>query len=101
MKQTEKPSSAAKMQSQSRNEEGEDVVASSTAESLAVSKEPSVQNVDPVISVEEEHKYLTSLKLLAAMISITLVGFLMLLDTSIVSTVSWCSLCVRHWGQSC
>ena len=35
----------------------------------------------------EEGEYLTGLKLLATMTAITLVGFLMLLDSSIVSTV--------------
>lgn len=38
--------------------------------------------------VGDDHVYLDGFGLLATMISITLVGFLMLLDTSIISTVS-------------
>lgn len=36
----------------------------------------------------EKHKYLTGLKVFATMVSITLAGFLMLLDSSIVFTIS-------------
>ena len=94
MEQTEKPNPDATMPPQSRNEEEEKATASSsTAGSVTVSKDLSVENTDPVVLVEDEQKYLTGLKLLVTMISITLVGFLFLLDTSIVSTVSWHSLC--------
>ncbi|MCJ1356954.1 MAG: hypothetical protein MMC33_006950 [Icmadophila ericetorum] len=87
MEQTEKPNPDATMPPQSRNEEEEKATASSsTAGSVTVSKDLSVENTDPVVLVEDEQKYLTGLKLLVTMISITLVGFLFLLDTSIVST---------------
>ena len=47
-----------------------------------------MQRRSPPVSVEEEQEYLSGLKLLVAMISLILVAFLMLLDTSIISTVS-------------
>lgn len=54
---------------------------SSTTASLAEGQS------DSLALKAEKHVYLTGFKLLAAMISITLVGFLMLLDVSIISTV--------------
>ena len=102
MQQTKKPSSGAIMPPQSGNEHGEEATAASPkAESLVASNDQSVEKMDQAVPVEEEHKYLTGLELFAAMISITLVGFLFLLDTSIVSTVSWRSLFAKSWDQSC
>ncbi len=56
-------------------------------ESTAASKDSSVEQ-DASMILEERNEYLTGLKLLSTMVAITLVGFLMLLDSSIVSTVS-------------
>lgn len=55
------------------------------AESVAGSERPSVEEIDVTIA-GEEHEYLEGLKLFSTIISITLVGFLVLLDTAIVST---------------
>ncbi|MCJ1378823.1 hypothetical protein MMC17_001922 [Xylographa soralifera] len=87
MERTEDPSSDVIMPPESTFEKGEGASASSsTAQSVPASTNLSVERMSPPASVEEEQEYLSGLKLLAAMISITLVGFLMLLDTSIVST---------------
>ena len=91
-------SSDATMPSQARNKDGEE------ATGAAELREPAVVKPVHIVSgegKEEKHQYLTGLKLFASMISITLVGFLMLLDTSIVSTVSKRYLSASLRGRSC
>ncbi|KAK9250091.1 major facilitator superfamily domain-containing protein [Lipomyces tetrasporus] len=53
---------------------------------MAAAMEQSVETMDSIVPAEEEHEYLTGSKLLATMSSLTLVGFLMMLDVSVVAT---------------
>ena len=77
------------MPDQPRDEDGENTTSpSSTTDIMAESKEQSVETMDPDVSTEEAQEYLTGIKLLMTMFSLTFVGFLMLLDVSIVATVS-------------
>jgi hypothetical protein len=70
--------------------ESDDKNEGNTMNNRPVSKENVMPDVDPVVnSHEEAHRYLSGLKLFLVMFSITLGGFLLLLDTSVVSTVSW------------
>jgi hypothetical protein len=64
----------------------------SVQDTISASQEASVDNLETTIPAEEEHEYLGGYQLFFALFAPTLVGFLMLLDTSIVSTVSWQSL---------
>lgn len=53
------------------------------------SKENVVNDTELVVNPQEEtHEYLSGLKLFVVMLCITLQGFLLLLDTSVLSTVS-------------
>lgn len=52
------------------------------------SRETSATTPDSTIPTKEPTGHITGFKLLITMISITLIGFLMLLDVSVVSTVS-------------
>lgn len=60
--------------------------------SMSITKEESVETStttpESVIPTEEAVGHVTGIKLLITMISVTLIGFLMLLDVSVVSTVS-------------
>jgi len=61
----------------------------SMPDNMTMSKENVIQNIDPAIHPQEEiHEYLTGLKLFVVMLCITLASFLLLLDSSVVSTVS-------------
>jgi hypothetical protein len=87
------------MPHQSRDEDGEKPTPlSSTPDIMAASKEQSLETTDSTVLAEEEHEYLTGFKLLVTMFSLTFVGFLMLLDVSVVSTVSWRFLRDFHLG---
>jgi len=102
MEKTEDPSSGAMMPRQSRDEDGEKATpTSSTPDIMAASNEPSVETMDTVVPAEEEEEYFTGFKLLLTMFSLTLVGFLLMLDVSVVSTVSWHSFVFSTWGQYC
>jgi hypothetical protein len=63
---------------------------------MATPKEQSMDNTssttDPTGSAptKEDNGHLTGFKLFTTMVSLTFVGFLMLLDVSVVSTVSCC-----------
>jgi len=94
MEKTEDTSSGAMMPRQSRDEDGE----KATPDIMAASKGQSVETMDSIAPAEKDHEYLTGFKLLLTMLSLTFVGFLMLLDVSVVSTVSWHSLRVFHSG---
>jgi hypothetical protein len=99
MEKTEDPSPRTMMPRQSRDEDGEKATPlSSTPDVMAASKEQSLESMDSIVLPEEEHEYLTGFKLLVTMSSLTFVGFLMLLDVSVVSTVSWHFLRVFHLG---
>jgi hypothetical protein len=52
------------------------------------SKEQPAKALDPSNAAEDEQQYLTGIELLMAMSSLTFVAFLILLDVSIVATVS-------------
>jgi hypothetical protein len=52
--------------------------------------------VKPAHAVEVEHEYITGIKLLLVMAAVTLTCFLMLLDTSIITTVCRYSLVMEH-----
>jgi hypothetical protein len=52
------------------------------------SKEQAAKALDLSNAAEDEQQYLTGIKLLMAMSSLTFVAFLILLDVSIVATVS-------------
>lgn len=43
--------------------------------------------VKPDVAAEEDHKFITGVKLILVMAAVTLICFLMLLDTSIITTV--------------
>jgi hypothetical protein len=59
-------------------------------ENTTVSKESVVPYGDPVANPKEEtDEYLSVFKLFAIMFFITIAGFLLLLDGSVISTVSW------------
>ena len=81
METAENPSSSSLMLHQSRDGE-------KSTPDLAASMQQATVPMNDSVSTGEEHEYLTGAKLLLTMFSITLVGFLLLLDTSIVSTVS-------------
>jgi hypothetical protein len=53
---------------------------------LAVSKE---EPTDLVVPTEESSQHLSGLKLVTTMSSLCIVGFLLLLDVSVISTVSY------------
>lgn len=75
----------------SGNEVGEKVTPLSSTQDMVASKEKPMATTEKEdsVSAEEKHEYLRGVKLYMTMFSISLVGFLFLLDTSIVSTVSW------------
>lgn len=77
----------------SRGEDGEKTESTSpTPDTTAVSERQSMENPDFNPAVEKEQEYLTGPKLFMTIFALTLAGYLMLLDTSIVSTVgllSW------------
>lgn len=63
---------------------------------MPASQENSVKDMDSVVPVEEDHEYLEGFKLLITIFSLSCVGFLILLDVSIVTTVGWRSLHGPH-----
>ena len=58
-----------------------------TSKDVETSKQSSSHTDTSNATLNYEDEYLTGIKLLATMFSLTLVGFLMLLDTSIIATV--------------
>lgn len=72
----------------SSDEDNKESRSSSSPDVPEVSKGNSSETTSATVSNEKEYEYLTGFKLAAIMFSLTLVTFLMLLDTSIVSTVS-------------
>lgn len=89
MEHTEESSSNAMMPRQSEEKAAKErEVLSPSPDIMTTSKEHSTRTMSPVVPAEEEHGHLTGLKLFATMSSLTVVGFLMLLDISVVSTVS-------------
>lgn len=76
----------------SRHQNGEKPMELSSMPNYATasSKEDAIDDSDALVNSQEEtHQYLSGFKLFAVMFCITLAGFLLLLDTSVVSTVSW------------
>jgi hypothetical protein len=66
--------------------------ASDTDDSKGINKpsipdQPSDSSIEKATADDEDYKYVTGFKLVIVMISVTLVGFLVMLDTSIISTV--------------
>jgi hypothetical protein len=70
---------------QARKEQPSDL--ENTTTSIAESGSPSTTAVDGELEVSEQ-VYITGVKLVVVTASVTLVSFLILLDTSIISTVS-------------
>jgi hypothetical protein len=50
-------------------------------------EQPAIASKTTARASEDEYQYVTSFKLTIVMVSVTLVGFLIMLDTSIISTV--------------
>jgi len=50
-------------------------------------EEPAITNIATARVSEDEYQYVAGFKLTIVMVSMTLVGFLIMLDTSIISTV--------------
>lgn len=74
---------------QSTDEEEEKVAPpSSPPDVITESKEEPVASTGPIVAADEPQEYLTGLKLFLAMFSLTFVAFLILLDVSVVATVS-------------
>jgi hypothetical protein len=95
MEEIDDASSRAMISRQSKDDNGENYTPPSSIPDVTVPfREQSVAAVDSIVPVEEEQEYLTGFKQFMAMFSLTFVGFLILLDVSIVSTVSWKSLYV-------
>lgn len=79
----------------SRDKKEEEARAQSlTPEIKEKSDEQSVDAINSAVAIEEEGEYLTGVKLFTTSFSMTLIGFLMLLDVSVVSTVSFLSLSI-------
>lgn len=88
MEKTESQGLGAVTPHQTGKEDGnEATIPSPISNIISATKQPSLGSTDS-LDPAEKHEYLTGPKLLATMFSVSLVGFLMLLDTSIVSTVS-------------
>jgi hypothetical protein len=88
MEKTEDASSGTTLPRHSRDEENKGSKLSSSPDATEVPRVNSPETASANVSGEKEYEYLTGFKLAALMFSLTLVAFLMLLDTSIVSTVS-------------
>jgi hypothetical protein len=50
-------------------------------------EQPAIASLATARAGEDEYQYVTGFKLTIVMVSVTLVGFLIMLDTSIISTV--------------
>jgi hypothetical protein len=81
------------MEKRSPSSSGPSINAASDAIDIGAIKEtsiphhPSDPSIETATAGNEDYKYVTGLKLTFVMISVTLVGFLMMLDTSIIATV--------------
>jgi hypothetical protein len=86
MEKTENPSFEAMIPCQARDEDGQDNKSpTSTQDTPAALK---LQKVEIMDSAEFEHENLTGFRLILTLLSLTMVAFLMLLDVSVISTVS-------------
>lgn len=88
MEKTEDASSGTTLPRHSKDEDNKESRSSPSPDIAEVPRGHSAGTTSALDSNEKEYEYLTGFKLAALMFSITLVAFLMLLDTSVVSTVS-------------
>jgi len=95
MEKNEDASSSTTRPGHSSGEDNKDSRSSSSPETIEVPGGNYPETSSDIVSKEKEYEYLTGFKLAAVLFSTTLVAFLMLLDTSVVSTVSFHTTPVR------